>query len=141
MKSATSTDLEYKPDAAAACERMAAWWEKEIIDRPAIQVTAPRPRQITPPAKHHASLRARWMDVDYVLDCAEARIASTYWGAEQLPQFWPNLGPDVMAAACGAELLFGEDTSWSVPLIRDWADAEKVRFNADNRYVQTILSM
>ncbi|MGD0090756.1 MAG: trimethylamine corrinoid protein 2 [Planctomycetota bacterium] len=134
-------DLEYKPDAEKACQRMAAWWEKEILDRPTIQVCAPQPSPRPGPKKHHASLRDRWMDVDYVLDCAQTNIANTYWGGEQLPAFHPNLGPDVMAAAYGCALVFGENTSWSEPCLTDWADIPKVKLNPDDIYLRTILEM
>ena len=36
-------ELLYKPDAAQACARMAAWWEGAILDRPPIHLTAPKP--------------------------------------------------------------------------------------------------
>jgi hypothetical protein len=134
-------DLEYKADASAACDRMAAWWEGEILDRPTIQVSAPLPRRKTKPARHHASLRERWMDVEYVVECAEAHIASTYWAGELLPQFVPNLGPDLLAGAVGAELLFGEHTSWSLPLLSDWSSLDSVSFQRDNIYVETILKV
>jgi len=134
-------DLEYKPDAARACERMAAWWEKEILDRPTIQVCAPKPKPKPGPNKHHASLRDRWMDVDYTLECAQINIANTYWGGEWLPSFSTNLGPDVVAAAYGCPLVFEETTSWSMPCLKDWADVPKLKLNHDGIYLKTILEM
>jgi len=136
-----SLDLTYKPDAADACARMEAWWHGAILDRPAIQVTAPKPNPKPLPEKRHATLRERWMDIDYAIECADARAANTYWGGETLPTFWPNLGPEVLAAALGADLTFGEDTSWSVPLLHDWDDIPKLRIDPDNEYTRTILEM
>ena len=57
-------ELENKPDAALVCRRMEAWWERAIIDRPTIQVTAPRPNPRPLPVKQHETLRDRWMDVE-----------------------------------------------------------------------------
>ncbi|GMV37485.1 MAG: hypothetical protein AMXMBFR61_19930 [Fimbriimonadales bacterium] len=133
--------LEYKPDAAEAIRRMEAWWEGAILDRPAIQVRAPKPRQVLAPKSHHRSLRERWMDTEFAVRCAEAWIASTYWCGETLPTFVPNLGPELLAAAYGAELEFGEDTSWSVPALSDWHGLDRLSFDPSNPYIQKILEM
>jgi hypothetical protein len=134
-------ELEYKPDAVAAIARMEAWWEGEILDRPAIQVCAPKPNPRPLPKKHHASLRERWMDVEYAVECADVRAANTYWGGEILPSFWPNLGPEILAACLGAELVFGEDTSWSIPLLKDWEKIPTLQVDEDNAYLRAILNM
>lgn len=134
-------DLEYKPDAAQALARMEAWWEGEILDRPTIQVTAPKPNPMPLPPKHLATLRERWMDVGYVVECAAIHIANTYWGGEILPFFWPNLGPDVQAACMGAELEFGEETSWSKPVIEDLDHLPSLEIDLHNLYTRTLLEM
>lgn len=134
-------DLEYKPDAEQALARMEAWWEGEILDRPTIQVTAPRPDPKPLPVKHHATLREHWLDTEYVVECAAIQIANTYWGGEILPFFWPNLGPDVQAACMGAELEFGEDTSWSKPILTDLDHLPALEIDPDNIYTRTLLAM
>jgi hypothetical protein len=134
-------ELEYKPDAQRALERMEAWWEGAILDRPCIQVTAPKPNPRPVPEKRHATLRDRWLDVDFNVARHDAWLANTYWGGEILPQFWPNLGPEIMTAALGAELEFSEGTSWSVPMLRDWADIPKLKIDPENPYVRVILEM
>jgi hypothetical protein len=48
--------------------------------------------------------------------------------------FWPNLVPEVYAAFYGAELEFGEVTSWSSPLVRDWEDVENLKLDMHNEY-------
>lgn len=133
--------LEYKPDAAAAVRRMEAWWEGAVLDRPAVQVRAPKSKPVARPENHHASLRERWMDADYAVRQAEAWIASTYWCGETLPTFVPNLGPELLAAAYGAELEFGEETSWSVPALPSWEGLGNLEFDASNPYIQKILEM
>lgn len=134
-------DLEYKPDAAEACRRMAAWWEGEILDRPALQVCAPRAHPRPRPQKEHASQRERWFDVEYAVACADARAANTYWGGEILPAFWPNLGPDWMAACYGSELQFAKDTSWSSPSLKDWPALSRLAPREDNPYLRAVLEM
>ncbi|HTL51637.1 MAG TPA: trimethylamine corrinoid protein 2 [Planctomycetota bacterium] len=136
----TALDLRTKPDAEAACRRMAAWWEGEILDRPVVQITAPRRKKIPEPHKTHPNLRARWMDVDYLIDRAKARIANTLYVGEVLPTFQPNLGPDYLAGIMGVHLEFAEETSWSSPFLTDWADTPKLQIQLDNEYLRTMLA-
>ncbi|HSV75074.1 MAG TPA: hypothetical protein VLH79_15040 [Chthonomonadales bacterium] len=134
-------ELAHKPDAALALERMEAWWEGALLDRACVQVTAPRRSDRRPPAASHASLRERWMDAEHAVDMADYHIGSTCYVGEILPSFFPNLGPEVLSTAYGAELHFGPETSWSEPLIQDWSHARELRFDAESPYVRTILEM
>ena len=134
-------ELLYKPDAEQAIQRMHAFWEKAVLDRPPILLTAPKAGAPPLPVKQHATLAERWMDVEFVVTRAAAQIAGTYWAGDGLPMFWPNLGPEILTACLGAPLLFGEDTSWSVPILHDWADVPTLRLDPANDYVQTLLAM
>ncbi len=132
-------ELEYKPDAARAMERMNAWWEGAVLDRPTIQVTAPKPGGKQAPAKTHATVRDRWLDLEHSVACADAWMSGTYYGGEILPFLFPNLGPEIMTAALGAELQFTEGTSWSEPMLHDWADVPSLRIDPENEYVRAIV--
>jgi len=124
--------MDFKEDWEDAKKRFEAWWAGEVFDRPAIQVTAPRegvPRKDIPPLP---SLEQRWTDIGHVIALAEERFRTTYFGGESFPCFWPNLGPDVLAAYVGCELIFHEATSWARTLITDWNDAPRLRFDDDN---------
>jgi hypothetical protein len=133
--------LEYKPDANKACERMEAWWHGEILDRPTILLTAPKPNPRALPSKQHASFRERWMDIDYQVECADINIGNTYWAGDGLPAYMPNLGPEILTACYGAELNFTDTTSWSEPILHDWADIAKLKIQHDNPYLRCILEM
>ena len=106
-------ELEFKPDWPASARRLDAWWNREVIDRAVIQVTAPRdgvtPREIPAPP----TLAERWTNVEYALDVAQERMRTTYYGGDAFPAYFPNLGPDVFAAYLGCPIEFGETTSWS----------------------------
>lgn len=134
-------ELANKPDAGQALERVEAWWDGALIDRACVQVTAPRRPDRPPPSVAHKTLRDRWMDAEYSVDLADHYIGSTYYGGEILPSYFPNLGPEVLSTAYGAELQFGPETSWSEPFLTDWSQVEALRFDADNVYVRTILDM
>jgi hypothetical protein len=133
--------LEYKPDADKVIARMEAWWNKAILDRATIQVTAPKPNPKPLPEKQHATLREHWMDVEYVVERAAREISNTYYPAEQLPCFWPNLGPEVLTACYGAEMEFSETTSWSKPILHDWAGVPDLKLNLKSEYNQTLRAM
>lgn len=116
-------ELALKPDWPAACERIHAWWEHELIDRVCLAVTAPKagatPRAVPAPA----TLAERWTNWDYRLDQHLAWLESTWYGGEAFPVLMPNLGPDVFASWLGAELRFMPETSWVEPIVDDWADS------------------
>ncbi len=119
----------------------AAWWEGAILDRPPIHLTAPKPNPQPLPAQPHPSQAARWLDVEYVVACGDIQAANTYWAGDALPMFWPNLGPEVLTGCMGAPLTFGATTSWSTPILHDWADIPTLRIDPENHYLQTMLAM
>jgi len=126
--------MDFKEDWEETKNRFEAWWAGEVLDRPAIQVTAPRAdarrKEIPPPP----SLEQRWTDVAHVIAVTEERFRCAYFGGEAFPCFWPNLGPDVFAAYLGCELIFHETTSWARPLITDWNDPLRVGLDEDNKW-------
>ncbi len=134
-------NLLYKPDASQASARMEAYWEKAILDRPAVLLTAPKPNPQPLPQKQHATLADRWTDVEYIVELGAATVANTYWAGDGLPMVWPNLGPEILTACFGAPLTFGESTSWSTPILHDWADIPKLKLDPDSSPYQTILAM
>jgi len=114
--------LLYKPDFEEALRHWQAFWESELIDRPCLRVLTPRegcevvepPPGIQHPGDDVVQLGCRF----------DAWAASTYFGADAVPFFIPNFGPDVYAAFLGADLKFAKDhtTSWAVPFVTDWSD-------------------
>src|SRR5690606_25127295 len=82
--------------------------------------------------------RARWLNVEQRVDDFVRSIESKRYLGETFPVFEPNLGPDVYAAFYGAELAFGEVTSWSHPIIRDWEDMRRLKLDVDGVYFRTI---
>ena len=134
-------ELEFKPDWPQAARRLEAWWDCQVIDRAAIQVTAPRAGVERRPVPEPASLLERWTSVEYALDAALERMRTTFYGGEAFPCYWPNLGPDVFAAYLGCPLEFGEQTSWSFPIIEDWAEAPALRLDPENRWWKLTLEM
>ena len=137
----------YKPDWEQARARILAWWEGEIVDRPCLQVTAPRAGREAEflKASHRPpdiSVKQWWTDVDYVVQRTARRIEATFWGGEAFPLFNPNLGPDVFAAFFGAPLRFLDtETNWVQHIVDDWADFPELRIDEGNPWYRLQLQL
>lgn len=130
----------YKQDWEQAQSRMEAWWHQAIVDRPCLQVTAPRAGHEEAQRRGwrrdpSVSLERWWTDVDYMVERGARRIEATFYGGEAFPLFNPNIGPDAFAAFLGAEVrLQDESTNWVEPLIDDWDDHPVLAIDEDSRW-------
>ncbi len=130
-----------KPDYEECMDRVEAWWAREVIDRPPVRIEV-RPRKPGRKVRsHHASLRDRWLDADYALDCAEAAVENGLFLAETFPRYMPNLGPEICATLYGAELEFTENTSWSVPCVGNIRDVLAMHPDFEGPYWKLIRRM
>ena len=133
--------LTWKPDFDKTIERFAAWWHCQVIDRPPVTLNVRPSRPHTGPVASHSSLRHRWLDPEFAVESAIARMQRRDYIADTFPVFWPNVGPEITATILGCDLEFSEDSSWSIPIIHDpqqWHDILDRPFNFDNIYWQTI---
>lgn len=135
--------IEHIKDWEMRIARQDAFWSREIIDRPCVSayVRAPNPDYPPPPAKTWPTERDRWMDAEYVAESSLHQVMNTLCLGDALPTAWPNLGPDVFPAFFGCELEYGTDTSWSVPIMQDWSQADRVAFSQENPYWRKIEEM
>ena len=132
-------DLAAKPDYPGVLSRFEAWWRNEPLDRPlvTIDVRASHPPRLPP--KQHASVRDRWLNVEYVLDCVEGRLEAGVFLADTVPIYMPFLGPEVCATLFGADLRFENDvTSYSVPVVKQVRDILAIQPDFDAVYWKTI---
>jgi hypothetical protein len=123
--------------------RQDAFWDCAIIDRPLVLITLPRPTEdcvAGPPPKHHDSIREAWFDSQHRAEWALAGVSNTLYLGDALPSAWPNLGPDVFSAYLGSELEYANDTAWSRPMHKDWAELEQLRCQ-ENLYWQKTLEL
>jgi hypothetical protein len=136
--------LAFKPDYEASQQRIDAFWERELIDRPVVQMTVFKPLdELVPyPISAHPSAEARWLDVDYQARLAYATLANQVFAGDTLPIAMPNLGPDVFAAFYGCPLRFGDyGTSWSQPILHDWSQAEALQLDEDSPYLHRLVAL
>jgi len=123
-------EMSLKPDLDDALEHWRAFWNKEIIKRPAAVVTAPRHGAKPPPGPRYPVRPDD--DFDAVLDQVEASLATVYFAGEAMPRYEPSFGPDQLAAFVGARLDYSPDssgTSWSVPFVESWEQALPLRLH------------
>jgi hypothetical protein len=105
----TAETLSYKPDWEQAQARIQAYWEQVPVDRPCIDVKAPRTSAIEPPPAPR-SLEDRWLNPDYIAAKWEHMFETTYFGGEAVPA-----GPILLAGyatGCGPGVQFAETTIW-----------------------------
>ncbi len=132
----------FKPDLDECARRWQAFYAGDLIDRPPVVVTAPR----------HGYAKATpitykdkvFGDIDRAIQRGLDRAATTFWGGEAVPSFYPSFGPDEIAVFTGAEFrwsLESPDTNWSMPYVEDWEKALPIRLQEDNPYWQRMLSI
>ena len=122
--------------------RQDAFWDCQIIDRPVVSIVFPKVPAVQPyPVSSHATIRDRWLNVDYCAELAFAYVRNMEFLGDAIPHAVPNLGPDVLSAFFGCPLEFGEYTSWSVPILKHWSKADEIIFSRDSIYWRTIVEM
>jgi hypothetical protein len=128
-------ELDCMPNFEMSMQRVYAWYAGEIIDRPPIRFMAHN-AFVEEANKDYPSenLKDRWFDVEFQVDTFIESIEGKTFHGETFPVFWPNLGPEVYAAFYGAELEYGEVTSWSKPVVQNWADIDKLKLDMGNAY-------
>ena len=136
-------ELGCKPDFEKAMQRIYAWYNQEMIDRPPIRFSAHNAEYVISPhlKKSWPTLKDRWFDAEYQVDSFIDSIQGRNFYAETFPVFWPNLGPEVYTAFHGSELEYMEVTSYSVPFIKTPEDISRIRFDRKNQYFLKIEEM
>ncbi len=133
-----------KPDYELCKARIDAFWERELIDRPVVQFgLAKAPAERIPlPLSTHATPAERWLDTEYQTALAVASLGNRHFLGDTMPVAYPNLGPEVFSAFYGCPLHFGDyGTSWSSPILHDWADADSLGLDWAHPYLYKLLEM
>ncbi|MCC6416184.1 MAG: hypothetical protein IT582_09770 [Opitutaceae bacterium] len=131
-------------DLTAASARFDAFWRCGLADRPPVSLWVKHDGPAPGPVSHHPTLREQWMDVDFQVERALARLQTVPSWGDTIPSFSPNLGPNLTATLFGVNLEFGEITSWcdhTLADISEWERFLQTPANFDNIYWQTIERM
>lgn len=139
--------LELKADFADAVRRWEAYLDGEILDRPVVLVSCPRPGAPAVPAVPAPSYHDKvFRPFDAVLDQALENARGMWWGGEALPTFSPSFGCDEVAIFCSrnSQFIWHENvtgTNWSHPFIHEWDGALPLRLNEDHPLWKRMLSL
>ncbi len=119
-------------------QRYKEFWARENFDRPIISITANKKEYIAtvPTSKEQA-----WLDSEFIIKSSRLCMENTAYGCEAFPTINPNLGPDVFGASFGAEIVFEETTSYSIPFVEDWDKFENLSFSHENVWWQKLLQL
>ena len=97
--------MEYKEAIEESKERMNAWWDHEIVDRPVLSYYYPKKRGKTGAfldvVGEDWTLAQNYEDIETALTGFEKRASETYFGGESVPFFFPNYGPGIVSAVFG----------------------------------------
>jgi len=138
--------MEYKEDITEAKERMIAWWDHEIIDRPVLSYYYPKRRgklgTFLDTVGENWTLANDYDDIDNALDGFEKRAKESYFGGESIPFYFPNYGPGIMAAVFGVIPEFKSNTVWfSLPIKPEdiIKHLESIKLNQNNVWYSRLL--
>jgi len=138
--------MEYKEDIDKAKERMNAWWDHEIIDRPVLSYYYPKKRgklgAFLDTVGSDWTIAKNYEDIDIALDGYEKRAGETYFGGEFIPFFFPNYGPGIMAAVFGVKPQFKSETVWFSHPIKPEniiEHLESIKLNQNNEWYSRLL--
>lgn len=107
-------------DIEMTLDRWEAWWDC-ANETPLVTAWVPS----DPPAPwHELGDRDRWMDFEARIEALDAAIAGEPAFGDNVPSWFPNLGPDIAAAPWGSQLAFARDTSWAHPIGETLAEVD-----------------
>ena len=141
--------MELKEDIKEAKERLEAWWDHEIIDRPIISYYIPKRGKIiggySDARCNDWTLAQNHDAIEEALYGFERRAVRTIFGGESIPTYHPNYGAGILAAVFGIEPKFQSGTVWfsHITDIKEIIPVlETVKLNANNewylRFVRTV---
>ncbi len=126
----------YKKDWEEAQRRLIAWWDCQVIDRPVVQVSAPRERPLPAAEPPPATAEEARIVPEIVVAHNEYRFAHTWFGGEAFPFIFVNLGPGIASAYLGGNALIDENTVWYPASHEHINDIPDLPFDRESRWWQ-----
>jgi hypothetical protein len=123
--------LEFKPNLADAVARMKRLWDlQDPLDRIPATISLPSPSSVHPKAdgsffgKLHEYLEHRLISMRH-----QAQVFD-----EKMPIVHPQYGHAIISALCGSPIQAASETVWSIPIVRDLAQAAELRMQWDSEW-------
>lgn len=127
-----------KPGWDKSRERFEAWWNREIIDRPLLQVRAPKKDAPSTPRPVPSSFEQQWLDIDLRIQDAEWEMSHTYYGGDLFPYFNTSIGPGTFSLFLGARPNYQSTTVWYEPCVDDIPTAVPPVYDENNYFWKLI---
>ncbi|HUU60515.1 MAG TPA: hypothetical protein VMZ50_13325 [Phycisphaerae bacterium] len=124
--------MRYKNDWPEARERLCALWEGRRTDRCCIAVTAPGGKNAEGPPPP-ATPQQKWLDPDWLVRDALARLESTWWGGEAIPSYLLLAG---WLVCLGGTPRLAMDTIWWERIAVDFDTAPRFAFDPAGPWVR-----
>lgn len=134
-------EVETKPDYDECMQRVYAWYDFDMLDRPPVRFSAHN-AEFNVIDQHHRwkTLKDRWFDAEYQVDKYLESVRGKKLLGETFPIYWPNLGPNVYPCMLGGKVEFGEVTTWAQPEMKEMSEEEcaKYVFSPDNEFFKKL---
>ena len=136
-------NLTSKPDINECLERVYAWYEQKIIDRPPVRfhhhnIEYERHRTVSGP---WATEEDRWLDVDFQIRTFVESLEGTEFKGETFPVYWPNISAVAYNLFLGQLAVFDDVTAWTHPCIDDLDNLPELKVRRDNRFFRAVDEM
>lgn len=136
-----------KDDIVEAKERLKAWWDHEIIDRPVISYYYPQEGSSATAGLLNVfgfswDLAKNLDGIEQILSNFEERLPDLFFGGESIPSFFPNYGAGIMAAVFGVVPKYQTRTVWfsrPTPVEDIVSLLESVKLNNNNPWYSRLL--
>lgn len=124
-----SAELEFKPNLEQSVERMRRFWNHEPpLDRPPAIITLPRPPRATGDGAFFGR-REEYLAWQEEVFHNQMRVPD-----DQVPCVYPQYGHALISALCGGSIKVANNTVWSIPFLRDSAEAETLALDWNNEW-------
>ena len=129
----------YKEDWDACRDSLTGWWQRKVIGRPAVGVSAPREKLLSPLTPvEPKDARDQWLNPEIIKYRSEASMRDSVFLGACFPYMVAGLGPGSLNTFLGSEPKFMPDTIWYNPVFKDPATA-RMTFCEDNPWWQWTL--
>ncbi len=136
-------NLTSKPDINECLERIYAWYEQKIIDRPPVRfhhhnIEYERHRTVSGP---WATEEERWLDVDFQIKTFVDSLEGMEFKGETFPVYWPNISAVAYNLFLGQSAKFDDVTAWTHPCIDDLDNLPEIKVQKENRFFRAVDEM
>jgi hypothetical protein len=122
-------------------ERFRAFWERQLVDRPVVQVYAHK-RPGLPKGWWRILNEPVWAEPERTVEEMLTFFDGIHFAGDAYPMWYPNLGPGVLTAFLGNRIHFDleHDTSWQDHTVSDLS-SWRPQFDHQNAYWQATLHL